>query len=163
MPKVRVAHGHWGEVYVNAQLVGEVTAIDYTIEIERIDVPQVGTRWNTFHEGNITGEGTLTIYKAYSDFEGAFLPYTSLDATELRRRRDAGQPLRPSVSIKVAIDDPHGEPGREFETLVGVQFWRYTGGFNITEIINREWPFSFEGIVAPQGSRILRNGSGSLY
>lgn len=159
---IKVQHGHWGEVHVNAIPIAEVTAIEYTIEIERIDVPQTGTTWTYFHEGLISGSGELRIHKEFSDFEGAFLPYVTLTPNQLRARRNAGQPARPETTIKVAVDDPHGQ-GREYETLTGVKFWQYTGGFDASSLVGRTWPFSFTGIIVPADSRILRNGSGAVY
>lgn len=157
----KVNHGHWGEVYVGATRILEVTAIEYTIEIEQVEVPQSGGRWLSRHPGMISGNGELTIHFAYSDFAGAFLPYVAKSPDQLRAERDAGLPIRPTTTIKVAVDDPHGS-GREYETLTNVQFWTYTGGFDVTSLVGRTWPFTFEGIIAPPDSRIARPGGSTV-
>ena len=159
---IKPQHGHWGELFVNAVLIAEVTAIEYTVEIERVDVPQVGTTWTYFHEGLISGNGELRIHKTHSDFESSFLPYVTMSPSQLRAARNAGTPIRPETTIKIALDDPRGV-GREYETLTGVKFWQYTGGFDSSSLVGRTWPFSFTGIIAPPDSRILRNGSATLY
>jgi hypothetical protein len=160
--RLPVQHGHWGEVAVGAVPIFEVTAIEYSIEIERVEVPQAGARWQEFHEGLITAQGELRIHDVYDDFEGSFLPYLILTPTQLRNYRDGGGNARPTTTIKVAKDDPTGA-GRSYETLTGVSFWQYTGGFDITNLIGRTWPFTFSGIVKPIDGYILRNGNPFLY
>jgi hypothetical protein len=151
MPRVKVVHGRWGEVYLGGQILAEVTGIEYSIEIERVDVPQVGTRWNTFTEGIITGTGTLRMHKVFSRWEDTFLNYVATTPAQLRALRDAGVDPRPPLSLLVALDSPHAY-GRETETLLDVLFWTYTGGFQLTDLVGREWPFSFEGVEP--GTRI---------
>lgn len=140
-------------------------SITYTITIERIDVPQVGTRWTSFHEGMVSGEGELRIHKVYSDFEASFLPYVALTPDQLRAARNSSpeKEVRPSFSLHVSIDDPHGFKGAEtppvgdYETLTDCLFWSYTGGFDATAITERTWPFSFEGIT--RAGNVYRDGN----
>jgi hypothetical protein len=163
MPPVRVQHGHWGALVVNNTIVGEAIAVTYTITIERLDVPQVGTRWTSFHEGLVSGEGELRIHKVYSDFEGSFLPYVMFDANMLRALRNSGTPVRNPIDIQVWLDDPHGEPSTgqagDVEILHNCLFWTYTGGWDATALTERTWPFSFEGITKPALGYIPRVGA----
>lgn len=154
---IKVQHGHWGRLFVNAVEMAEVTAIEYTVDIEQVEVPQVGTTWTYIHEGLITGQGELRIHKQYSDMEGSFLPYVSMTPQQLRAARDNGQPVRKEYTLQVDLDDPLGE-GKETQTLTGVKFWSYTGGFDSTSLVGRTWPFTFTGIIIPQNGLIARNG-----
>ena len=158
MPRVKVVHGRWGEVTVAGQVLAEVTGIEYSVEIERIDVPQVGARWNTFTEGVLSGSGTLRMHKLYSRWETVFQNYAAASPETLRQMRDgtgsfAGSPRdpRPGLNITISLDDPHSL-GVETETITDVLFWSYSGGFSLTDVVSREWPFTFEGIIP--GSRI---------
>lgn len=149
MPRSKVIHGRWGEVLQNGQVLAEVTGIEYTTEIERIEVPQTGSRWNAHTEGVINGSGTLRMNKVYSRFEDAIVNYVSKTAAELRAMRDAGVDPRPALQLLVVLDSPHAY-GRESETLDGVLFWSYSGGYSLTELVGREFPFTFEGITPGQ-------------
>lgn len=157
----RRVHGKWGQLYVGATLIAEVSAVTYTAAIERLEYNQAGERWTSFHEGSLTGDGEVTVYKAYSDWEGAFNNYLTLTGDQLRALRDAGTPARRPVTIKVQLNDP-GSEGAESETLTDVYFWEYRGGFDVGDLLDRTWPFSFEGIV-PGDKRIPRHGSLALY
>lgn len=167
MPPVKVQHGHWGALVVNNVIIAEAIAITYTVTIERLDVAQVGTRWTSFHEGMVSGEGELRIHKVFSDFEGAFLPYVMLDPNSLRALRNAGTDVRPAVDIQCWLDDPHSELSTggvgDVEILHNCLFWTYTGGWDATALTERTWPFSFEGLTKPPLGYIPRNGSTKLY
>lgn len=154
MARAKVVHGRWGELLLGGAgttPLAEVTGIEYTVDIERVDVPQVGVRWTTFTEGSISGQGTLRMHKVYSRWEDYFNRYIAQEASQLRALRDSGVDPRPPLELTVVLDDPHSY-GRETETLTGVFIWSYTGGFSLTELAAREWPFSFEGIIP--GTRI---------
>jgi len=130
-------------------------------------VAQVGTRWTSFHEGMVNGEGELRIHKVYSDFEGAFLPYVMLDPSQLRGMRNAGVDVRAGIDIQVQLDDPHSELSTggvgDVEILHNCLFWTYTGGFDATALTERTWPFSFEGITKPVLGYIPRGSSTAIY
>ena len=160
--KLKPQHGHWGEIYLNSTLIAEATAVEYTIEMERIEVPQSGTRQTSYKEGMITSQGELRLHHEFSDFATAFLRFVTADPDTLRAQRNAGIDVRPTATLKVSLDDPRGW-GREYETLTGVLFWQYTGGYDITALTGRVWPFTFDGIITPEDSRILRDGSAAIY
>jgi hypothetical protein len=158
---IKPQHGHWGSVYVNAVEVAEVTAVEFSIDIEQVPVDQVGTTWTYIQEGLISGSGELRLQKVYSDFEGFFLQYVALTPQQLRDKRNRGEQVRPEVSLMINLDDPGGE-GRETITLTGVKFWTLTGGFDSTATVGRTWPFTFTGVTVPENGLIPRNGQTSF-
>lgn len=145
VPEVKRIHGRWGEVRLNTVVVAEAVGIEFNVEIDQVDVPIVGGEWISFVEGQVRGSGTLRTVKAYSSFESMFLDYVAKSATELRAMRDAGQNPRPHHTITVTLDDPLAY-GVEQIQLDGVKFWSMQGGFSLTDLVNRDWGFTFRGI-----------------
>jgi hypothetical protein len=146
VPEVKRVHGRWGEIRLNSIVVAEAVGIEFTVEIDQVDVPITGGAWISFVEGQVRGSGTLRTVKAYSSFESMFLDYVSKSATELRAMRDAGQNPRPHHTISVTLDDPLSY-GVEQVQLDGVKFWSMQGGYSLTDLVNRDWAFTFRGIT----------------
>lgn len=62
----RILNGSNGQVWVNGELWGEVKSIDFKITGDFQDVNVVGTQGTQHKYTGWTGEGTLTLLKAYS-------------------------------------------------------------------------------------------------
>lgn len=156
IPEVRRVHGHYGELWIKGSPVAECTGIEYTVEVEQIEVPQVGGYWQNYVEGTTRGTGTLHLAKAYSSFEKLFMDYVNKSVQELRTLRNAGTLVRPTFTLTVVLDDPMSY-GKESDILTGVKFWNYSAGFGLTDLVNRDWPFTFRGIS--QSSSIANSPS----
>ncbi len=148
IPDVYPVHGRFGELYVGGQVVAECTGIEYTVEVEQVEVNQVGARWTRQIPGRITGTGTLNLLKVYSVWEDIVLDYASRSVTDLRADRDAGRKAFKSFELVVSLNDPNALDSKEERTtLKDVRFFQMTGGFQVADLINRDMPFSFSGVT----------------
>lgn len=151
IPDVYPIHGRFGELYVGNQVVAECTGIEYTVEVEQVEVNQVGAQWTRQMPGRINGTGTLNLLKVYSIWEDVVINYASRSVADLRASRDAGQKAFPSFSLVVVLNDPNALQSKEERTtLKGVRFFQMTGGFQVADLINRDMPFSFTGVQRTQ-------------
>ena len=147
IPDVYPVHGRFGELYVGGQVVAECTGIEYTVEVEQVEVNQVGARWTRQIPGRITGSGTLNMLKVYSVWEDIVLDYASKSVSELRNERDAGNRAFKSFELVVSLNDPNALDSQEERTILkDVRFFQMTGGFQVADLINRDMPFSFSGV-----------------
>ena len=146
IPEVKRIHGRWGEVRLNGIAIAEAVGVEFTVEVDQVDVPIVGGNWITFVEGQTRGTGTLRVAKAYSSLESMFMDFVAKTADELRALRDAGSEPRPHHTINVTLDDPLSY-GVESLQLDGVKFWSMQGGYSLTDLVNRDWSFTFRGIT----------------
>lgn len=151
IPDVYPIHGRFGELYVGSQVVAECTGIEFTVEIEQVEVNQVGARWTRQMPGRVSGSGTLNLLKVYSIWEDVVINYASQSVSDLRAERDAGRKAFPSFTLLVELNDPNALQSKaESTTLKGVRFFQMTGGFQVADLINRDMPFSFSGIERTQ-------------
>jgi hypothetical protein len=151
IPDVYPIHGRFGELYVGSQVVAEATGIEFTVEVEQVEINQVGARWTRQMPGRVTGTGTLNLLKVYSVWEDFVVNYASRSVQALRADRDAGVKAFPSFTMVVELNDPNALQSKaERTTLKGVQFFQMTGGFQVADVINRDMPFNFWGIERTQ-------------
>jgi hypothetical protein len=143
--------GQYGEVRGQvgpggARTLAEVTEINCTVEVNRIDMPLVGTTKTGYKPGRESREGSFSIQKIDSSWELEVLRYLSQNLSARRTARRAGQyngGLRP-FQLQIALDDPDAL-GYETITLHGCLIWRLPMGFNIgDDIITREFPITWE-------------------
>jgi hypothetical protein len=150
--------GMWGQAEdAQGNLLAEVTEVSATAEINRMEVPLVGTNRQGYKPGRITREGTFRVQKIDSKWEMQVWEFIS---TSLKDRRDArGGPdsfLKP-FSLVIGYDDPDAL-GAEKWRLDGCLLWRLPLGFNIgDDIKDLEFPFSYENETPLKTFEILQN------
>jgi hypothetical protein len=116
---------------------GEVTSVEWSVEIAQINVLIAGT-WRDEHiPGAETRTGTFTHQDMDDHFKIAVWKYT--DA----RRRGDRTAVPPEFDMTVVIDDPHSPSATRWQ-LVGCQLYMYSGGYsNEEDLLTRQIPFSF--------------------
>lgn len=136
--------GMHGSAYRDGHLLAEVVEVTATVEINRIEVPLVGTTKQGYKPGRESREGTINIQHVDLSWEREIRQF--LTQTLEERRAARGTPLaglRP-FQLQIVLDDPDAL-GREIWQLEGCLLWRLPLGFSITDdIINRELPFTWE-------------------
>ena len=137
--------GMWGEARDTAgNLLAEVTEVTATAEINRIEVPLVGTARQGYKPGRITREGTFRVQKIDSKWELQVYDFISTTLAERRAARGTSESFLRPFSLLVGYDDPEAL-GREQWQLDGCLIWRLPLGFNIgDDIRDLEFPFSYE-------------------
>lgn len=137
--------GMWGEARdLAGNLLAEVTEVTATAEVQRIEVPLVGTNRQGYKPGRVTREGTFRCQKIDAKWELEVYAFVSASLEERRKRRGtANSVLRPFTLI-VGYDDPEAL-GEEKWQLNGCLLWRLPLGFNIgDDIRDLEFPFTYE-------------------
>lgn len=138
---LRVFSGIYGSVWRDNVQLTDVVEVSGTIEINRIEVPLVGTTRSGYKAGRESREGTMRIQKRDSSFEMEVYQFLSQSLAD--RRANRGQSLRP-FSIILEFDDPDAL-GVERWQLDGVLMWRLTIGYSIgDDITEREYPITWE-------------------
>lgn len=150
IPQVTPIHGRFGELWIGTSPIAEATGIEYTVEIEQVEINQVGGRWARQVPGKITGTGTMNVTKVYSTWEKYVIDYAGKSVKELREQRDRGEKIMPEFILTVTLDDPNATGKKETVDLKGVRFFQMSGGFQIGDLINRDVPFNFTGISLTQ-------------
>lgn len=138
--------GMYGAAYgPSGNVLAEVVEVTAAVEVNRIEVPLVGTTKQGYKTGRETREGTINIQKIDSKWEMELFRFLSQGLEARRRARDTGDHtmLRP-FNLVIGFDDPDAL-GREKWLLEGCLLWRMTIGFSITDdIVNREFPLTWE-------------------
>lgn len=137
----------YGEVLGGAPLrvLAEVVEINATVEINRIEMPLVGTTRQGYKPGREAREGTFRIQKIDSFWELVVHRFLSQSLQERRdaRRRGESTAMRP-FNLQIRLDDPDAL-GYETWLLEGCLLWRLPLGFNIgDDLVDREFPFTWE-------------------
>lgn len=137
--------GMWGEARdASGRLLAEVTEVTATAEINRIEVPLVGTMRQGYKPGRITREGTFRVQKIDSKWELAVYEFISTTLSERRAARGTSESYLKPFSLIIGYDDPEAL-GVEKWRLDGCLLWRLPLGFNIgDDIRDLEFPFSYE-------------------
>jgi hypothetical protein len=131
--------GRSGQVFDgDGNFLGEVTAVEWNVEIEQIDVlipgswrnqqiPGAETRTGTFRHQDIDDRWKMQVY----DY--------------IKRRRTGDRGVRnPTFNLIVAIDDQHSPFATRWQ-LTRCQLFSYSGGYSQEDdLITREIPFSFQ-------------------
>lgn len=151
--------GMYGEAYRDGRLLSEAVEVTGATEINRIEVPLVGTTKVGYKPGRETREGTIRIQKIDTSWELELQLFLSTGLAERRAAR--GTPaatLRP-FSIVVKIDDPDAY-GVESWQLDGCLLWRRQFGFSITDdILEREYPLTWENEIPLNTFTVDEQGS----
>lgn len=136
--------GMYGYVVVDGTVRAEITELQATVEVARIDVPLVGTTRLGHKPGRESREGTFRIQKIDTFWEKQVYAYLSQN---LKTRRDnrgtAAGAMRP-FDVQVWVNDPDALD-QEVWTLKGCLLWRMQLGFSIgDDMLDREFPFTWE-------------------
>lgn len=137
--------GMWGDARdPSGALLAEVTECSATAEIQRMDVPIVGTNSQGHKPGRVTREGTFRVQKIDTKWE---LQVYAMISTSLEERRamrgTANSVLRP-FTLLVGYDDPEALSDERWQ-LDGCLLWRLPLGFSIgDEIRELEFPYTYE-------------------
>lgn len=131
--------GMYGSAWRGAQRLGEVWEVSGAIDVQKIEVPLVGTTRHGYKPGRETREGTLRLQLIDNAWEMELWAYL--------KARNEGSPIPlHQFDLKIQIADPDGaSTGGMSWTLRGCQIWRIPLGFSITDdVIDRELPFNWE-------------------
>lgn len=121
----------------------EAESIEWTTETAVEDVNLPGTGDVGDKDGATTRNGTLTVQRVTPEWQ-AYHKRTALSGTlaDRRRARDRGQRLDRSLVLQVWEDDPSALGAVGWQ-LVGVRFYRLSGGFSPDVVRTEEHPFRF--------------------
>jgi hypothetical protein len=136
--------GMYGQALRGGTVLAEAVEVTVAVEINRIEVPLVGSTKQGYKPGRETREGTINIQKIDSRWELEVYQFLSqsLATRRLARGTTAGA-LRPFTML-LQYDDPDAL-GFESWQLDGCLLWRMQLGFSITDdIVNREFPLTWE-------------------
>lgn len=135
--------GMYGAAYKNGHMVADVVEVNGSIEVNRIEVPLVGTTKQGYKAGRESREGTIRIQKIDAAWESELLDWISQrNSTDSAGRRLAAPAHL--FDLKLTIDDPEAYDSESW-SLVNCQIWRIPVGFSITDdIIDREFPLTWE-------------------
>lgn len=136
--------GMYGSAWRDGRQLAEAVEVTATVEINRLEVPLVGTTKQGYKSGREAREGTLRVQRIDSSWELEIFRFLSQGLEQRRRNRDAHRPnLRP-FSLYLEFDDPDAL-GYEAWQLEGCLLWRMQLGFAITDdIVEREFPLTWE-------------------
>lgn len=138
--------GMYGEVTdsVTGEPLNEVIEISATSEINRIEVPVVGSDRTGYKPGRVARTGSFRTQYIDSRWSLYVHDYLRLTLDERRAQRGrAGGGLKP-FTLYIHLNDPDAL-GYEMWMLEGCQLWALPLGFSITDdIVDREWQFTFE-------------------
>lgn len=130
--------GRSGTVWIDGRMRGEITQVDWNVNIAQIPVLIAGS-WRTDQKpGGEERVGTFSIQDVDDHF--ALLVYRFIVA---RRNGDRSAATLPDFSIQTKLNDI-GAPQATVWQLDGCTLFTYTGGFDqATDLLQRQIPFSF--------------------
>lgn len=139
-----VFNGMFGSAWRDGHQLADVIECSGAVEINRIDVPLVGTTRIGHKPGRETREGVMRVQKVDAKWEMEVFQFLSLDLDERRALRDSGQAQLRSFDLILEYDDPYAL-GRERWQLEGVLVWRMPIGYAIgDDMVEREYPITWE-------------------
>lgn len=130
--------------------LSNVTEINATMTVDRLEVRRSGDRFVRYKSGEITGEGTMTMDKVNSYFEKNMIEFIG---------RDTSQSLvLPEFVLIMSIEDPDidgidfggtqfAKTGHEQVVISGVNFWSLPLGFSLADMITRDLDFTFTDVA----------------
>lgn len=132
--------GRSGTVWSEGKMLGEVSSIEWSVEIEQIAVPLPGKWQDGLKPGAEARRGTMRI----DDIDDHWRRYVWA-FTEARKRGDRNAAAEfPSFNVITQIDDI-GAPAKTRWALRECQLFNYSGGFSQQDqYLQRDIPFSFE-------------------
>jgi hypothetical protein len=137
--------GMWGAAFDAAgNLLAEVTEVSATVEVNRLEVPIVGSTKQGYKPGRESREGTFRVQKIDAKWELQVYNFISTNIEERRAMRGTVNSVLKPFSLLVGYNDPEAL-GEEKWRLDGCLLWRLPLGFNIgDDIRDLEFPFTFE-------------------
>lgn len=159
--------GMWGAAYDPGSanngptLLSDVIEVTGNVEINRLEIPLVGSSKQGYKPGRESREGSLRVQKIDTEWEMKVYSFLTQGIEKRRANRNAGIPnLRP-FNLLLEIDDPDAL-GIEKWLLEGCLLWRLPLGFSITDdILDREFPLTWEKETPYYAFNATRNADGS--
>lgn len=150
--------GRSGTVWSEGKMLGEVTSIEWSVEVEQIAVPIPGTWQDGLKPGAEARRGTMRI----DDVDDKWRRYV-WQFLQARARGDRATAAEfPSFNIITQIDDI-GAPAKTRWALRDCQLFSYSGGFSQQDqYLQRDIAFSFES-DAPIDSFEYAEGGAVTY
>ena len=134
MKATDVINGTWGEVWINDELVEEITAFQAKIEFDKEDVNIAGQMMRQHKITGYSGTGSMTLHKTNSRMIKLLADFIKEGA-------------EPEVVIVGKLADP-GNVGAERISLTGVSFDDLTlFDFEVKALGSCECPFTFTGFT----------------
>lgn len=137
--------GMWGQAEdSNGNLLAEVTEVSATAEVNKMEVPLVGTQRQGYKPGRITREGTFRVQKIDTKWELLVYSFISTSLADRRAVRGTSESYLKPFTLQIGYDDPEALSEEKWR-LDGCLLWRLPLGFNIgDDIKDLEFPFSYE-------------------
>jgi len=136
--------GMYGSAWQNGYMLADVVEVSGAVEVNRIEVPLVGTTKQGYKPGRETREGTLRIQQIDSRWQLEIYDFLSQSLADRRANRGTDRATMRTFDLKLEVDDPEAY-GYEAWQLENVQIWRMPIGFSITDdILDREFPITWE-------------------
>jgi hypothetical protein len=152
--------GMYGSAWRDGLMLGEIVEVSATSEINKVEVPLVGTTQTGYKPGRTTREGTITCQKIDAKWEMEVWRFMSATLAERRAARDSGERLLKPFSLLLEYDDPDAL-GIEKWQLNGCLIWRLPLGFSISvDIVQREFPLTWESETPIDAFEAVRRAGG---
>lgn len=151
--------GMFGSAWRDGFMLGEVVDVTSPVQINRVEVPIVGSTRNGAKPGRETREGSMRIQKLDAKWEYEIWSYMSQGLEARRALRDDPSQTRPSRTFDLHLkqDDPDAL-GLEEWVLHDVQIWSLPLGIAIADdITEREFNITWENeepVYAFQAARV---------
>lgn len=136
--------GMHGSAWRGGSQLAEAIEVQVNVDVNRIEVPLVGSTKQGYKPGRETREGTMTIQKIDSFWEMEMFAFLSNSIDERRKKRGTGDAALRPFQLQLELDDPDAL-GYELWQLDGCLIWRLPLGFSISDdLVNRELPLTWE-------------------
>lgn len=153
--------GLWGQAMQGDAILAEVTECSAAAEVQRIEVPIVGSNKQGYKPGRVSREGTFRVQKIDTRWELEVHAFVNADLTTRRNLRGTGDSILKPFSLIVGYDDPEAL-GEEQWRLDGCMLWRLPLGFSIgDDIRDLEFPFTYEA-ETPLETFVRTGGTNTL-
>jgi hypothetical protein len=136
--------GMHGAALRDGKVLSEMVEVTAAVEINRIEVPLVGSTRQGYKPGRETREGSMTMQHIDMRWELEIYSFLSQSLAQRRAARGTGAAALRPFSLQLEFDDPDAL-GYEAWQLDGCVIWRLPLGFSITDdLVNREFPITWE-------------------
>lgn len=140
----RIGGMHGRVLDLSGNVLHETITLEATTQVDRINVPIVGTGRQGHKPGRETREGTMAIQKLDSAWEMSLYRWLSQSLDQRRRNRGRPEALMRPFSVIIEHDDP-GALGYEQWQLDGCLVWALPMGMNVgDDLVQRELPLTWE-------------------
>lgn len=141
-------------------MLAEVVTVTAEVQINRIEVPIVGSTRNGHKPGRETREGTISIQKVDAKWEMELYSFLSAGLEQRRALRDSATATQAkrTFDLHLKYDDPDAL-GLEEWVLYDCQLWAMSLGFSITDdTVERQYPLTWEREAPVHTFSAQRNG-----